>query len=77
MNIILHSPLVSVPTLADEGYTTVFDKKEARVYDATKMTIVASKPPILKVKRCEESQLLKMPLYPQNVADTAPITKDE
>ena len=56
MNIIpgLHSPLVSVPKMADGGYTTVFDKKEVRVYNATTTTIVASKPPILKVKRCEE-----------------------
>ena len=52
MNIIprLHAPLVSIPKLADDNYTTVFDKTDARVYDATTMKILATKPPVLIAK---------------------------
>ena len=79
MNIIpgLHAPLVSVPKLADDDYTTVFDKKEAKVYDATTTTILATKTPVLIAKRCQQSGLWKMPLDPQSVADTVPTPSDE
>ena len=80
MNIIpgLHAPLVSIPKLADDNYTTVFDKTDAKVYDATTTKILATKPPVLIAKRCQQSGLWKMPLDPQTVADTTIITrKDE
>ncbi len=50
MNIVpgLHSTLVSVPKLADAGYTTVFSKKRAAIYDGHTTTITADKPPSWK-----------------------------
>ncbi len=62
MNIVpgLHSTLVSVPKLADAGYTTVFSKKGA----AHTTTITANKPPILEANRCNLAGLWKLPLHP-------------
>jgi hypothetical protein len=50
MNIVprLLLTLVSVPKLVDAGYTTVFSKKRAAIYDDCTTTITANKPPILK-----------------------------
>ena len=50
MNIVpgLHSTLVSIPKLADAGYTTVFSKKGAAIYDDHTTTITAGKPPSWK-----------------------------
>jgi hypothetical protein len=49
MNIVpgLHSTLISVPKLADAGYTTVFSKAGAAIYDDYTTTISASNPPVL------------------------------
>jgi hypothetical protein len=49
MNIIpnLHSMLISVPKMTDAEYIAVFDKKEARIYNATTTIVSASKDPIL------------------------------
>jgi hypothetical protein len=49
MNIVpnLHSTLISVPKMADVDYIAVFDKKEARIYDATTTIVSASEDPIL------------------------------
>ncbi len=54
MNIVpgLHSTLVSVPKLADAGYTTAFSKKGVTIYDDHTTTITANKPPLLEADRC-------------------------
>ena len=64
MNIVpgLHSTLISVPKLADAGYTTVFSKAGAAIYDDYTTTISASNPPILDVDRCDRTGLWKLPL---------------
>ncbi len=64
MNIIpnLHSMLISVPKMADANYTAVFDKKEARIYNATTTIISASKDPILVAPRCQDTGLWKLNL---------------
>ena len=45
MNIVrnLHSTLISVPKMADADYIAVFDKKEARIYDAMTNIVSATK----------------------------------
>jgi len=60
MNIVpgLHLTLISVPKLADAGYTTVFSKAGAAIYDDyTTTRISASKPPVLDAKRCDHTGL--------------------
>ncbi len=70
MNIVpgLHSTLVSVPKLADAGYTTVFLKKGAVIYDDHTTTITTNKPPLLEAKRCNLTGLWKLPLHPEGIA---------
>jgi hypothetical protein len=53
----LHSMLISVPKMADVDYIAVFDKKEARIYDATTTIISASKDPILVAPCCQDTGL--------------------
>jgi hypothetical protein len=45
MNIVpnLRSTLISVPKMADTDYIAVFDKKEARIYNATTTIVSATK----------------------------------
>ncbi len=64
MNIVpnLHSILISVPKMAYHGYIAVFDKIEARIYDGTTMTIMASEEPIIVAPRCKDMGLWKMEL---------------
>jgi hypothetical protein len=64
MNIVpnLHSTLISVPKMADAGYIVVFDKKEARIYDATITIVLATKDPILVAPRCQDTGLWKLDL---------------
>jgi hypothetical protein len=64
MNIVpnLHSLLISVPKMADQGYIAVFDKMEARIYDGTTTTIMASGDPIIIAPRCDDTGLWKMNL---------------
>ena len=47
MNIMpnLHSTLISVPKMADADYIVVFNKKEARIYNATTTIMSATKTP--------------------------------
>jgi hypothetical protein len=54
MNIVpgLHLTLVSVPKLADTGYTTVFSKEGAAIYNDYTTTTIVNKPPILEADRC-------------------------
>jgi hypothetical protein len=61
MNIVqnLHSTLISVPKLADVDYIEVFDKKEARIYDAMTTILSASKDPILVAPCCQDTGLWK------------------
>jgi hypothetical protein len=70
MNIVpgLHSTLVSIPKLADAGYTTVFSKKGVVIYDDHTTTITANKPPILEADRCNLTGLWKLPLHPEGIA---------
>jgi len=51
--------------LADAGYTTIFNKNQASVYDASITTIIASKPPMLIAPRCKQSGLWTKPLEPE------------
>jgi hypothetical protein len=68
MNIVpnLHSSLISVPKMADQGYIAVFDKKEARIYDGTTTKITTSGDPIIIAPRCDDTGLWKMNLDPDN-----------
>jgi hypothetical protein len=70
MNIVpgLHSTLVSVPKLADAGYTIVLSKKGAAIYDDHTTTITADKPPVLEAYRCDLTGLWKLPLHPEGIA---------
>jgi hypothetical protein len=56
----LHSTLISVPKMAEHGYITVSDKKEAKIYDGTTTTIIASREPIIIAPRCEDTGLWKI-----------------
>ncbi len=79
MNIVpgLHLTLVSVPKLADAGYTTVFSKKGAAIYDDHTTTITANKPPILEADRCNLTGLWKLPLHPEGIAANGEPPQDE
>jgi hypothetical protein len=79
MNIVpgLHSTLVSVPKLADAGYTTVFSKKGAAIYDDHTTTITAYKPPVLEANRCNLTGLWKLPLPPEGIAANGEPPQDE
>jgi hypothetical protein len=57
MNIVsgLHSDLISIPKLADAGYTTVFKKDGAAVYDDYTTAITATNNPVLESKRCKQT----------------------
>jgi hypothetical protein len=70
MNIVsgLHSTRVSVPKLADAGYTTVLAKKGAVIYDDHTTTITADKSPVLEANRCDLTGLRKLPLHPEGIA---------
>jgi hypothetical protein len=64
MNIVpnLHSSLISVPKMADQGYMAVFDKTSATIYDGTTTTIAASGDPIIIAHQCDNTGLWKMNL---------------
>jgi hypothetical protein len=63
-----HLTLVSVPKLADAGYTTVFSKEGAVIYGDHTTTITADKPPILEADRCNLTGLWKLPLHAEETA---------
>ncbi len=52
----LNSMLISVPKMADADYIAVFDKNEARIYDATTTIMSASKDPLF-VAPCFQDRL--------------------
>ncbi len=61
MNIMpnLHSALFSIPKMADVDYIVVFNKEEARIYDAMTTIVLATKNPILIVPHCQDTGLWK------------------
>ena len=52
----LHSALVSIPKLADAGYTTVFNKNGAAIYDGKTTRFTATNPPVLESERCKHTR---------------------
>ena len=60
----LHSALVSIPKLADAGYTTVFNKNGAAIYYDYTTKITATSPPVLESERCEHTGSWKLDLNP-------------
>ncbi len=58
----LHSILISVPKMADADYIAVFDKHEARIYNATTTIVSASKDPLLVSLLCQDTGLWKLDL---------------
>jgi hypothetical protein len=66
MNIVpgLHLALVSIPKLADAGYTTVFNKNGAAIYDDYTTKITATIPPVMESERCENTGMWKLDLNP-------------
>jgi hypothetical protein len=58
----LHSTLISLPKMADADYILVFDKNEARIYDATTTIVSALKDPLLVALRCQDTGLWKLNL---------------
>jgi hypothetical protein len=68
MNIVpgLHSALVSVPKLANVGYTLVLTKNGVAVYDDNTTAITASNPPILESDQCQHTGMWKINLNPKN-----------
>ncbi len=64
MNILpnLHSTLISIPKMIDADYIAVFDKKRARIYDATTTIVSASEDPILIAPCCQDTRLWKLGL---------------
>jgi hypothetical protein len=53
----LHSTLISIPKMTDADYIVVFNKKEARIYNATTTIVSATKDPILVVPCCQDTRL--------------------
>jgi hypothetical protein len=64
----LHLTLVSIPKLADAGYTTVISKEGAAIYNDYTTTITANKPPVLEAERCNLTGLWKIPLHAEETA---------
>ncbi len=66
MNIVpgLHSALVSIPKLVDAGYTTLFNKNGAAIYDNATTLITATSPLVLESECCEHTGMWKLDLNP-------------
>ncbi len=58
--------LMSVPKLADAGYTMVLTKHGAAIYDDNTTAITATNPPILESDWCQDTGLWRLNLYPNN-----------
>ncbi len=67
MNIVLglHLALVSIPKLADAGYTTVFNKNDAAIYADKTTTFMATNPPVLESECCKHTGIWKLNLDPE------------
>jgi hypothetical protein len=66
----LHSALVSIPKLADAGYTTVFNENGAAIYDDETTKITATSPPILESERCKHNGMWRLDLNPATLPST-------
>jgi hypothetical protein len=55
---------VSIPKLADAGYTTVLTKHDAAIYNDSTTAITASNPPILEFDWCQDNGLVRLNLNP-------------
>ena len=64
MNIVpnLHSMLISIPKMTDADNIAVFNKKEARIYNATTTIVSATKDAILVAPRCQDTGLWELNL---------------
>ncbi len=58
----LRSTLISIPKMADVDYIALFDKKEARIYDAMTTIVSASEDPIFVAPCCQDTGLWKFNL---------------
>ena len=58
----VHTSLISVCQMADEGYVMVFDENECNIYDGKKVKIVISEKAVLKGYRCKNLGLWRIPL---------------
>ena len=53
----VHTSLINVYQMADEGYVTVFDENECNIYYGKKVKIFISEKTVLKGYRCKNSGL--------------------
>ncbi len=60
----MHTSLVSIPKLADVGYTTVLRGPRADIYNDKSTIVTANKPPVLFTPRCNLTGLWKLVLDP-------------
>jgi hypothetical protein len=74
MNIVpgLQTTLISIPKLADAGYTTVFKKEGAAVYDDYTTTITATQKPVIESERCKHTGMWKLNLTPTTEVPSQP-----
>ena len=74
MNIVpgMHSSLISIPKMANAGYTTVLRNNGAEIYDDETTTVTADKPPVLTAPRCPSSGLWRLTLDPDAAATNQP-----
>jgi hypothetical protein len=79
MNIMpgLHLALVSVPKLADAGYTTVLPKNGAAIYNNNTTPVTASNPPILESDICQHTGMWRLKLDPKNPNTHSPNKQHE
>ncbi len=75
----LHMALVSISKLADAGYTTVFNKNSAAIYDDETTIITATKPPVLDSECYKHTGMWKLNLDPEatNPNPTVPAAPPE
>lgn len=76
----MHSTLVSIAKLADEGYTTVIRGATVEIYDDNTTKVTANKPCVLSAPRCNSTGLWKLPLspnYPAGRNTKAPLQSHE
>jgi hypothetical protein len=68
MNIVpgLHSALVSVPKLADAGYTTVLTKDGAAIFDDNTKATTVSNSPILESNWCQHTGMWRLNINLKN-----------
>jgi hypothetical protein len=61
----LHSALVSIPKLVDAGYTTVFNKNGAAIYDDKTTTVMDTNPHVLESECCKHTRMWTLNLNPE------------